>query len=166
MAVPAARAVADVCRAFGNRPDRLLDIVRGLATDSGCLEDGTIGEVATRLGVRRVDVESLVSFYSFLSRTPKAKVVIRLCDDIIDRMQGYERIKQVFEEELGVQLGETTPDGRFTLEALPGEAHLQVYPPDGSGLPPASERFTASGSQVPPQSPATSRALPIQASSG
>jgi [NiFe] hydrogenase diaphorase moiety large subunit len=46
-------------------------------------------------------------------------VVIRLCDDIIDRMFGYERIKNAFTEALGIEVGETTADGSITLETTP-----------------------------------------------
>jgi [NiFe] hydrogenase diaphorase moiety large subunit len=71
--------------------------------------------IAREVGVPRVEVESLVSFYSFLSTEPSGEVVIRLSDDVVDRMFGYERIAKAFEEALGVRVGDTTPDGRFTL---------------------------------------------------
>jgi [NiFe] hydrogenase diaphorase moiety large subunit len=67
-------------------------------------------------GAPRAEVEGLVSFDSFFSREPKGRVVIRLCDDIIDRLHGYGRVVRAFSEELGIGLGETTADGRISLE--------------------------------------------------
>jgi [NiFe] hydrogenase diaphorase moiety large subunit len=75
--------------------------------------------IAAALGTHRVEVESVVSFYSFLSDKPKGKVVIRLCNDIIDRMQGADRVAQAFSDALGISFGETTPDGAISLEHTP-----------------------------------------------
>ncbi|HHN77862.1 MAG TPA: NADH:ubiquinone oxidoreductase [Phycisphaerales bacterium] len=105
-----------VCDAYGNDPTRLMDIVRGVQHRLGHVPDAAIDAVARRVGRARVDVESVVSFYGFFSKEPKGRIVIRLCDDVIDRMFGYEAVRAAFEEELGIVLGETTPDGRFTLE--------------------------------------------------
>jgi hypothetical protein len=65
-------------------------------------------------------VESVVSmFYAFLSEEPKGKIVIRLCDDIVDACTARTSAWQAFEEELGIAVGETTPDGKITLERRP-----------------------------------------------
>ncbi len=71
------------------------------------------------MGVRRVEVESVVSFYAFFTDRPKGKFVIRLCNDVIDRLSGVHRVAQAFREELGIDFGQTTPDGLFTLEWTP-----------------------------------------------
>jgi [NiFe] hydrogenase diaphorase moiety large subunit len=72
--------------------------------------------IAEAVGTKRVEVESAVTFYSVLSKEKKGSVVIRLCHDIIDCMQGCDRVAQAFSEELGIAVGETTPDGAISLE--------------------------------------------------
>jgi [NiFe] hydrogenase diaphorase moiety large subunit len=57
-----------------------------------------------------------VSFYSFLSKDQKGAIVIRLSDDVPDRMAGFQRVLNAFADELGIRPGETTADGAFTLE--------------------------------------------------
>ena len=69
--------------------------------------------------MKRVEVEGVVSFYAFLSEGPQGEVVIRLCDDVIDRMKGADEVAAALREELGIDFGETTPDGRITLEKVP-----------------------------------------------
>jgi len=64
-------------------------------------------------------VESLVSFYAFFSQKPKGKVVIRLCEDVIDEMNGAANVAKAFEEAFGISFGQTTPDGMVTLEWTP-----------------------------------------------
>ena len=79
--------------------------------------------VARETGIHRVEVESTVSFYSFLSKAPQGKVVIRLCNDVIDLMAGMDEVARTFEDELGIKIGQTTPDGQITLEVdrVPGD---------------------------------------------
>jgi [NiFe] hydrogenase diaphorase moiety large subunit len=93
-----------------------MDIARDVQDRFGCVAPAAMDLISRITGAPRVEVESLVSFYSFLSRSPKGQVVIRLCDDIIDRMHGYHRVARAFSEELGIGLGETTADGKISLE--------------------------------------------------
>ena len=112
-------AVARICSENSNDRTRMMDIARSVQQEFGCVSDEAIDLIAEKVSVPRVDVESLVSFYMFLSKTPKGKIVIRLCDDIIDRFNGIGKIAKVFSDELGIGFGETTGDGKITLEYTP-----------------------------------------------
>lgn len=72
--------------------------------------------VADRLGIHPVEVYSVVSFYSFLDDKVKGKFVIRLCRTISCDMAGKSKIARQLENDLGIKFGETTRDGKFTLE--------------------------------------------------
>jgi len=103
-----AATVKQVCADFGNDRSRMMDIVRAVQGQFGCVSGEALDLIAQATGVHRVEVESVVSFYAFLS-----------CDDIIDEMKGGKRVAQAFQEELGIGFGETTPDGAITLEKTP-----------------------------------------------
>jgi len=105
-----------ICQAVGNDRTRMMDIVRAVQEKHGCVSSEALDIIAKQVGTHRVEVEGVVSFYSFLSEKPKGKVVIRLCHDIIDRMHGCDRVAQAFSDELGIAFGETTPDGAISLE--------------------------------------------------
>jgi [NiFe] hydrogenase diaphorase moiety large subunit len=109
-------AIAPICSASGNDRSRVLDIVLAVQKEFGCVDSAAIDQIAEALSVSRVEVESVVSFYSFLSTEKKGQVTIRLCNDIIDEMKGADEVAQALEEELGIKFGETTADGRITLE--------------------------------------------------
>jgi [NiFe] hydrogenase diaphorase moiety large subunit len=113
------KSVAEICRACGGDRTRMMDIVEAVQARFGCVSGAAMDLIAKEVGTHRVEVESVVSFYAFLSGTPKGKVVIRLCDDIVDRMYGADSVAAAFEEELGIKFGETTKDGRITLERTP-----------------------------------------------
>jgi [NiFe] hydrogenase diaphorase moiety large subunit len=112
-------AVKDICSTFGRDSTRMMDIVRAVQGKFGCVSDEAIDLIAQEVSTARVEVESMVSFYAFLSKKPKGKIVIRLCNDIIDRLNGCEVVAQAFSEELGIGFGETTPDGKISLEYTP-----------------------------------------------
>jgi [NiFe] hydrogenase diaphorase moiety large subunit len=111
--------VKSSCERYGGDKTRLMDIVREIQADDGCICSEALDLLSRELSMARVEVESAVSFYSFLSEDKKGKFIIRLCDDIIDRMYGSKRIGKAFREALNIDFGETTPDGLFTLEKTP-----------------------------------------------
>ncbi|MCP3962431.1 MAG: NADH:ubiquinone oxidoreductase, partial [bacterium] len=119
------RSITDVCASFGYDRTRLLDVVLAVQDEAGTVSQEAVTSIAEVLDVPRVEVESVVSFYAFLDsepgRLPAAggqtdRVTIRLCDDVVDRIKGADRIARDLEEKLGIRFGETTPDGRFRLE--------------------------------------------------
>lgn len=112
-------AISEICRRCDNDRARMMDIVEAVQATYGAVTDEAIGAIAASIGCARVEVESVVTFYAFLSKDQKGKVVIRVCNDIIDKMNGLETVEQVFAEELGIGFGETTPDGCITLEHTP-----------------------------------------------
>jgi len=116
MSAPLETTIDEICRSVGGDPTRLLDVAREVQDRLGCVSPDAVSILSDTLGVPRVEIESLVSFYSFLSSEQKGKVVIRLSDDVPDRLHGYDRVAHAFEDELGIKMGETTPDGFFTLE--------------------------------------------------
>jgi [NiFe] hydrogenase diaphorase moiety large subunit len=111
--------IRDICQAHGNDPSRMMDIVQAVQVRYGCVGDEAIDLIATTVSTPRVRVASLVSFYAFFSRRPRGKVVIRLCNDIVDRMQGSARSARAFFDDLGITFGQTTPDGLISLESVP-----------------------------------------------
>jgi NADH:ubiquinone oxidoreductase subunit E len=105
----------EVCRTYESDSTRLLDIARDIQSRLGCVPAAAIDAIHQELGIPQVRIRSLVSFYAFLSEEPQGKIVIRLCDDVVDRLFGYERVLRAFSEELGIGVGETTSDGEISL---------------------------------------------------
>ena len=96
----------------------MMNVVSDVQAELKGLSSEALDLIARHLNTHRVEVESLVSFYAFYSQESTGKVVIRLCNDVIDRLRGVEHIAAAFEEALGIKMGETTPDGQFSLNCL------------------------------------------------
>jgi len=112
-------AIKKICSELDNDRRRMMDIVLAVQDKFGCVSDEAIDLIAQEVSAPRVDIESTVTFYAFLSKKPKGKIVIRVCNDIIDLMNGGKIVADAFSRELGIGFGETTPDGNITLEYTP-----------------------------------------------
>ena len=116
--VPEAEILA-ICSAFGNDKHRMLDILREVQDRYRCIAPSTMDHIAAATDLTRIAVEGVASFYSFLSLTPKGRVTIRICDDIVDRFSGLSGVIEAFEAVLGIKVGQTSADGAFSLEVTP-----------------------------------------------
>jgi NADH-quinone oxidoreductase subunit E len=84
----------------------------------GHVDDGDIGALATYLGVPRVQVEEVLSFYTQYRREAGGRWQVAVCRNVSCSMRGAERLIDACERKLGVAVGETTPDGRVTLSTV------------------------------------------------
>jgi [NiFe] hydrogenase diaphorase moiety large subunit len=100
----------------GADPTRLLDVALAVQKRFGFVSAEAIALIAKGLGLHAVVVEDTVSFYAFLDRAPRGEFRIRLSKSPISLMKGAASIAAAFEAALGVSIGETTPDGTFTLQ--------------------------------------------------
>lgn len=74
--------------------------------------------VAKKLDISVSQVYGVVSFYSFFTMVPKGKHPISVCLGTACYVRGADKVVEAFKRELGVNVGETTPDGKFSLDAL------------------------------------------------
>ena len=88
----------------------LVQSVEGHVTEQG------MREVADMLGLTSAQVLSSGSFYTMLKKNPQGRYLISVCRNISCTHRGSRAVVRALEDRLGVGPGETTPDGRFTLE--------------------------------------------------
>jgi len=108
--------IKKICKTFCNDRTRMMDIVREVQQEFGYVPPEHYDLIASEANTHRVEVQSVVSFYTFLSDRKQGKVIIRLCNDIIDKMAGVDDVAEAFERELGISMGDTTEDGSISLE--------------------------------------------------
>lgn len=111
--------IDEVCARFDHDAARMMDILWTIQDQLGWISPETMQRIAERTGTYRVEVEGVVSFYAFFMQVPQGRFVIHLCDDIVDRHAGMEDVLAAFEQELGIQPGQTTSDNLFSLHLTP-----------------------------------------------
>ena len=70
------------------------------------------------LNVSIAHVYGVVTFYSFFSMLPKGQHPISICMGTACYVRGAERVLDEFKRQLNIKVGETTPDGKFSLDCL------------------------------------------------
>lgn len=72
--------------------------------------------IADGMGLTLSYVSSVVTFYSYFSMIPRAKHMIRICMGTACYVRGGQRIVERLEEALGINVGQTTDDGKFSIQ--------------------------------------------------
>lgn len=81
----------------------------------GWVPDAAIAEVAPLLGISTAELDGVATFYNLIYRQPVGRHVITICDSVACYLTGYEATRDALIQALGIQPGQTTADGRFTL---------------------------------------------------
>ncbi|WP_324764676.1 NADH-quinone oxidoreductase subunit NuoE (plasmid) [Sinorhizobium meliloti] len=86
--------------------------------EHGHLPGPVLEDVAEILGVERVWVYELATFYTLFHTEPIGRFHLQLCDNVSCMLCGSEALLKHLETTLGIRKGETTPDGAFTLSTV------------------------------------------------
>jgi len=103
---------------IGHYPDARaasIEALKVVQKHRGWVPDGAIGPVAAMLGISAADLEGVATFYSLIFRHPVGRHVIKICDSIACHLTGFDELRDAITAATRIRLGETTPDGRFTL---------------------------------------------------
>jgi len=93
----------------------LLPCLRRIQEDRGYVADEDIDGLVAYLGVPRVQVEEVLSFYGQFRRAPVGRCHIEACRNVSCSLLGAERLIDHLSNRLGIKPGQTTADGQFSL---------------------------------------------------
>ena len=114
----AVRQVEEVCEKFNNDPGELIAILHECQARLGYLPEPVQKVIAGKLHIPASKVYGVVTFYSFFTMTPKGKYPISVCLGTACYVRGADKLLEEFKRVLGIEVGETTPDGKFSLDCL------------------------------------------------
>jgi NADH-quinone oxidoreductase subunit E/NADP-reducing hydrogenase subunit HndA len=114
----ATRQIVDICERHGNQPGELINILHEAQHLQGYIPEETQRVIATQLRIPVSKVYGVVTFYTFFTMKPKGEHPISVCMGTACYVRGSEQVLEEFKRALGIEVGETTPDGRFSLDSL------------------------------------------------
>jgi [NiFe] hydrogenase diaphorase moiety large subunit len=103
-------SIARSCEHFANDPNHLVQILRKVQGELGCLPREAIDELARRLRLPRARIESTASFYHFFHAASHGVYEILFSDNIVDLMLGKQELMQYLCERLWVEPGKLSED--------------------------------------------------------
>jgi NADH-quinone oxidoreductase E subunit len=102
---------------YPNARSALIPLLFYVQSVQGHVTEEGMRDVAQVLGLTPAEVLSVASFYTMLKKRSTGEYLISVCRNITCTHLGGRKVLRAAEERLGVSAGQSTPDGRFTLEA-------------------------------------------------
>ena len=103
---------------YKNQKKALIAILQDIQAEYNYLPQEALRAVARSLGIPLIDVIGVATFYRAFSLKPRGRYVITICLGTACHVRGGPKILEEFERRLGLKSGDTTEDGRFTLETV------------------------------------------------
>jgi NADH-quinone oxidoreductase subunit E/NADP-reducing hydrogenase subunit HndA len=110
--------IQEICKSFGNNPGELINVLHKTQETFGYLPAEVQEVVASELNIPVAKVYGVVTFYSFFTMIPKGKHPISVCTGTACYVRGAEKVLDEMKRILNIKVGETTSDGKFSLNCL------------------------------------------------
>lgn len=110
--------VKEICENHNNDAGELINVLHETQNTLGYLPREVQELVAKNLNIPVNRVNGVVSFYAFFTEKPKGKHPISICLGTACYVRGSDKVLEEVKKVLGIEVGETTPDGVFSLDCL------------------------------------------------
>ena len=107
----------DVIEEYKDKPGSLIPVLHEAQKLFGCLSEDVQQYVAKGLGVPESEVYGVATFYSLFSLKPKGRWTVNVCLGTACYVKGAQKVLDEIEKVLNIKVGDTTDDGKFTLDA-------------------------------------------------
>jgi len=101
-----------------SQPHMLIEVMLDLQDQEGYLPEDALKTVSKELGVPLIDVYRVAHFYKAFTLKPRGKNVITICTGTACHVRGSHLLVNQVRGQLGIEPGDTTPDGQITVECV------------------------------------------------
>ena len=109
------RAIDDLLTRFPQKDSALLPALYLIQDEKGYVSEESMSYVAEKIGLSPVFVAGVVTFYTMFHTRPVGRHHIQVCRTLPCALRGSASIVGHLKKRLGIEAGESTPDGRFSL---------------------------------------------------
>ena len=111
------KRIEDIASRYRSEPEQLMNILLDIQNETSNSFPPSVAALVSRVtGIPEADLYGFVSFYSMFSVRPRGRYVVRMCHSAPCHVCGAPGVMEAISKTLGIKPGETTRDGRFTLE--------------------------------------------------
>ena len=103
---------------LGNTEGSLIAVLHKAQSIFGFLPSEVQSYVGKKLNLSAAKVNGVVTFYSYFTETPKGDHVIQICLGTACFVRGSEKILKKLEDKLKIKAGQTTEDGKYSIDVL------------------------------------------------
>lgn len=106
----------------------IIEAYHALQNEFNYISREALQEAARVFGIAESEAYGVATFYSYLSVEPRGNYIIRMCESAPCHVAGADELLKAIEQQLGIKAGQTTPDGKFTLELTECVGQCQATP--------------------------------------
>lgn len=110
--------IKEICAQFNHAEGELINVLHQVQNKLGYLPPEVQELIARELNMSAAKVYGVVTFYSYFTMKPKGEHPISICMGTACYVRGAEQVLDEIKRQLKIDVGETTPDGKFSLSAL------------------------------------------------
>lgn len=136
----------DIINDLQDKRGGIIEAFHALQREYNYIPEEAVAEAAQVFGVSQAQAYGVATFYSYLSVEKRGKYIIRMCESAPCHVAGADAVIRAIEKHLGIKVGETTADGKFTLELTECVGQCQATPVITVNSEPV---FNVSAAQVP-----------------
>jgi NADH-quinone oxidoreductase subunit E len=100
---------------YPNKQAVSIDAMKIIQRHRGWVSDESLRDLGEVLDMTPDELDGVATFYNLVFRKPVGRHVVLICDSVSCWIMGYKKLCHAFTSRLGVDLGGTTADGRFTV---------------------------------------------------
>lgn len=109
-------------------PGGIIEAYHAIQKEYSYIPEEAVAAAAEAFDMPKAKAYGVATFYSYLKVGKRGKNVIRICESAPCHVAGADKVVAALEKELGIKMGETTPDGKFTLEFTECVGQCQATP--------------------------------------
>lgn len=117
--------IIDSCK---DKQGGIIEAFHALQKEFNYIPQEAFKEAAGVFGLSEAQAYGVATFYSYLSVEKRGKYIIRMCESAPCHVAGADKVIKAIENYLGIKVGNTTADGKFTLELTECVGQCQATP--------------------------------------
>ncbi len=110
--------IREIVASYPRKEAAILPVLHLTQKEFGCISEEEEKRVAEILELKPIQVREVVTFYTMFNQKPIGKYHLQVCSNLSCSLMGAESLIDYLKEKLGIGLGETTPDKKFTLSSV------------------------------------------------
>ena len=112
------KKIAEIIGRYPKKGAAILPVLHCIQKEKGAIAKEEEQWVADLLEIKPIRVREVVTFYTMFHQRPVGRYHIQVCSNLTCSMMGGEKVVDHLQKRLGIKIGETTPDQRFTLSEV------------------------------------------------
>ena len=118
----------NIIEKYKDLPGGIIEAYHALQREYNYIPEDAIGQAAEVFNMPKAKAYGVATFYSYFKVGQRGRYVIRICESAPCHVAGAAEVVNALEQQLGIKMGETTADGKFTLEFAECVGQCQATP--------------------------------------